>query len=156
VRHPPDLASLRAALWTWRSLVRTRKLLRRGHLKTIEVRDPPPLPGEAVRGVHGVLRRVDQTCLERALILQRWLAAHGDRRDVVIGVAAPATDFRAHAWLEGDPPTESDGFTELMRLPSRVADSDDLRNPLTTSDATRDAPSAAGEHVSHRVGDSGG
>ncbi len=122
MRRPPDLASLRAALWTWRALARTRRLLRGGELKAIEVDPPPELPSHAVRGVRGVLRRVDQTCLERALVLQRWLAAHGERRDVVIGVAAPASDFKAHAWLEGDPPAESDGFTELLRLPLRVAD----------------------------------
>jgi Transglutaminase-like superfamily len=123
VRRPPDLASVRAAVWTLRALVRTRRRLRKGQLKTISVDPPPPLPDHAVRGVRGVLRRVDQTCLERALVLQRWLAAHGDRRDVVIGVTAPASDFRAHAWLEGDPPTQSNGFTELLRLPARVGDS---------------------------------
>lgn len=122
MRRVPDLASVRAALWTLRALARTRRRLRAGDLKTITVEAPPPLPAEAVRGVRGVLRRVDQTCLERALVLQRWLAAHGERRDVVIGVAAPASDFRAHAWLDGDPPTESNGYTELLRLPARVAD----------------------------------
>jgi Transglutaminase-like superfamily len=74
---------------------------------------PPPLPAVATRGVEGVLRRASATCLERSLVRQRWLAAHGRRVDVVIGVTAPARGFAAHAWLDGD---EADGFAELTRV----------------------------------------
>jgi hypothetical protein len=48
------------------------------------------------------------------LVLQRWLAAHGDQRDVIIGVLAPAEGFGAHAWLEGETP--SSPFQELTRV----------------------------------------
>jgi hypothetical protein len=41
--------------------------------------------------------------------------AHGDERDLVIGITVPAEDFEAHAWLEGDDVDEVDGFTELVR-----------------------------------------
>jgi hypothetical protein len=69
--------------------------------------------------VAAVLRRRQATCLERSLVLQRWLAAHGDRRDLVIGVKAPGEEFGAHAWLEGEPPTDGiSEFTELLRRPA--------------------------------------
>jgi hypothetical protein len=77
---------------------------------------PPSLPDGAARGVLAVLRRTSPTCLERALVLQRWLVAHGISRDVIIGVTAPAAGFAAHAWLEGD----EDGreYAELAQLPA--------------------------------------
>jgi len=49
-----------------------------------------------------VLRRRGESCLVRAVVLQAWEAAHGRRRDLIVGVTDPA-GFRAHAWLEGDP-----------------------------------------------------
>ena len=33
--------------------------------------------------MHAVLRRREPSCLERSLVLQRWLAAHGERRGVL-------------------------------------------------------------------------
>ncbi|CAN5649373.1 hypothetical protein BH20ACT23_BH20ACT23_14520 [soil metagenome] len=57
------------------------------------------------------------TCLERATVLQAWYAAQGQRRDLIIGVTAPQTGFRAHAWLDGDPPCHTEGFHELLRRP---------------------------------------
>jgi Transglutaminase-like superfamily len=79
----------------------------------IVVRRPPPLPPHAGRGVDAVLRRVPSTCLERALVLQRWLAEHGTQKDVVIGVTG-ASDFGAHAWLDGE--RVDARFRELTRL----------------------------------------
>jgi len=66
--------------------------------------------------VAAVLARRPASCLERALVLQRWDAAHGRPRDVVIGVTSPA-DFSAHAWLDGDP-AGAGPFQELLRLPA--------------------------------------
>jgi hypothetical protein len=60
-----------------------------------------------------VLRRLEPSCLERALVLQRWLAARGDPREVVIGVTAPDAHFEAHAWLDGESPRE---FREIARV----------------------------------------
>jgi len=80
----------------------------------------PPVPDLGVaagRGVNAILRRTRYTCLERAVVLQAWAAAHGDQRDVIIGVSSPA-DFGAHAWLDGDPPSADGGFLEIVRHPA--------------------------------------
>ena len=41
--------------------------------------------------------------------------AAGGPRELVIGVTSPRNGFRAHAWLEGDPPCHSEGYDELLR-----------------------------------------
>lgn len=79
---------------------------------------PPALSDGAIRGVYAVLRRRHVTCLERSLVLQRWLAAHGDSRAVIIGVTRPGDDFHAHAWLEGEFPCHP-GYEELTRRAPR-------------------------------------
>jgi len=66
-----------------------------------------------------VFVRRPYTCLVRAAVRQAWDAAHGRRRDLIIGVRSPGADFQAHAWLDGDPPCHEDGFTELLRRPAR-------------------------------------
>lgn len=113
-----DFSTLRAALWTVRSLVRARRLLRAGELERVQSRlsEPPRVPDPADRGVYAILRRKPNTCLERALVLQRWLASRGTPRDVVIGVSGGTRDFKAHAWLEGE--AVSPSFTEVTRLPT--------------------------------------
>jgi hypothetical protein len=78
-----------------------------------------------------MLRRVGETCLVNAIVLQAWEAAHGQRRDLVIGTTGP-DGFHAHAWLDGDPivPASDPGldtslpaggvrtFSELVRRPA--------------------------------------
>ena len=67
----------------------------------------------------GWTRRAAQeapTCLERALVRQRWLAAHGDHRAIAIGVTAPSREFAAHAWLVGEEDPVASAFLELTRL----------------------------------------
>ncbi len=119
LRRPPDLASLRAAVWTVRAVRAAKRELGDGNdYRALDLPDPPPVPRAAERGVGAVLRRTDATCLVRASVRQRWLIAHGDRRDLVIGVTPPADGFRAHAWLEGDPESRSGEFTELTRVPA--------------------------------------
>ncbi|MGH9222917.1 MAG: lasso peptide biosynthesis B2 protein [Acidimicrobiales bacterium] len=110
---------LRAAWWTLRAHSAVRSELRRAERAlAVMVRPPPRLPLAATRGVNGTLARRRATCLERALVLQAWLAAHGERHDIVIGVAAPGGDFQAHAWLDGLEPADSAGpYRELTRLP---------------------------------------
>jgi hypothetical protein len=49
------------------------------------------------------------------MVLQAWDTAHGRCRDLVVGITAPGQGFRAHAWLDGDPPSTSEGFRELHR-----------------------------------------
>jgi hypothetical protein len=57
------------------------------------------------------------TCLERSLILQRWLLEVGRPHDLLIGVQRRGGSVIAHAWLDHEDPR---GYAELLRLqPSR-------------------------------------
>jgi hypothetical protein len=112
----PDLPTLRGAWWTLRALRHVRRRLRRLGIAGAACTVPPP-PAAAQRGVHGMLRRWPASCLERALVLQRWEAAHGRPRAVVIGVQGARQDLRAHAWLEGSADGLAPAFRELMRVP---------------------------------------
>lgn len=116
MRRPPDLASLRAAWWARGALRKARRALARGEIRKIELPDPPALPASAIRGVAGLLRRREHTCIEGALVRQRWLAAHGEPRAIAIGVTAPSHGFAAHAWLVGEDDPEASIFHELTRL----------------------------------------
>jgi len=114
-----DVPTLRAAWWTRGALRRVREdLLERG-LRYRPAPAPPPLPQGARRGVLAILRRQQSTCLERALVLQRWDEVHGRRRDVIVAVKGPTVDFAAHAWLDGEPGDDVTQFAELLRLPPR-------------------------------------
>jgi hypothetical protein len=115
-----DLPTLRAAAWALRALRRAERDLARHGLDGARVAPPPRLPASARRGVLAVVRRRPNTCLERALVLQRWEAAHGAGADVVIGVKGPSDGFRAHAWLETMPDGPPEAFQELLRLPAPV------------------------------------
>jgi Transglutaminase-like superfamily len=110
------VAILRAAWWTLRALRRTREELRTGKLRAVALAPPPPLPLDAQRGVHAAMRLGPHSCLERSLVMQCWLTAHGQPRDVVIGVHPPGKSFRAHAWLDGEANAGSADFQELLRL----------------------------------------
>lgn len=111
---------MRAALWTVRAVRTAKRQLGDGDdYRALDIPPPPSLPQSAARGVGAVLRRSRATCLVEASVRQRWLAAHGEPRDLVIGVKPPAEGFAAHAWLEGDPESSAAGFTELTRVPAR-------------------------------------
>jgi transglutaminase superfamily protein len=112
-----DVPTLRAALWTLRALRTTRAQLRCGQIDGLRIPPPPPLPEGAARGVRAILRRRPNTCLERSLVLQRWIGTFGDAPDVIVGVSGPSGAFRAHAWLEGEPDGADQPFHELLRLP---------------------------------------
>jgi len=118
-RSRVDLPSLRAALWAARALRVARRDLKRQGLEGAQVAPPPRLPASAGRGVMAVLRRQPNSCLERALVLQRWEASHGAGADVIIGVPALGEDeFVAHAWLETMPDGSLDRFHEILRIPA--------------------------------------
>jgi hypothetical protein len=117
-RSRVDLPALRAALWAVRALRAARRDLKRHGLDGTRVAPPPRLPASARRGVFAVLRRKPNSCLERALVLQRWETSHGAGADVVIGVPGPGDDFVAHAWLETMPDGSPDAFHEILRLPA--------------------------------------
>lgn len=107
--------TLRAAWWAHRALRVTKRRLRRDGLLAVAPA-PPVLPVGASRGVVGVLRRRSDTCLERALVLQAWLRAHGELRDVVIGVRKGGAGFEAHAWVDAEGLPDGAGeYDELHR-----------------------------------------
>jgi hypothetical protein len=109
------ICDLRAAWWAHRCLRNVRRRLANGEMDVCVA--PPALPAAAARGVEAVLRRTRPTCLEAALVRQRWLRSQGVLRDVVIGVTAPSHGFMAHAWLD-DPhePRPPQPWHELTRL----------------------------------------
>jgi len=109
-----DPSTLRAAFWTLRALRSARRQLRSTGLEDLSLPRLPPLPSSAQRGVRAVLRRREHTCLERAVVLQRWRAAHGDAQDIIVGVAGTGDAFRAHAWLEDE--TDDHGLEEFREL----------------------------------------
>jgi hypothetical protein len=53
------------------------------------------------------------TCLERSLIMQRWLLTVGQPHDLLIGVQRPGGAVAAHAWLDHE---DSRGYAVLLRL----------------------------------------
>lgn len=107
------VSTARGALWAARALHSTRRDLRRRGLAAVAVPPPPALPSGARRGVMVVLSHSSPTCLERALVLQRWLASQGIPRDVVIGISGRGKSFAAHAWIEGE--SGGEGFNEISR-----------------------------------------
>ena len=111
------LAEMRAARWADGALRDVRRELSNGPISPVVVAPVPELPARSRRGVDALLRIRRSTCLEAALVRQNWLAAQGDRRDVVIGVGAPADGFIAHAWLDGEEQAASSlHLSELTRL----------------------------------------
>lgn len=109
-------ANLRAAWWALRMARRTRRLLASDGVEAALGPPPPPrLPATAIRGVRGGLRRRGESCLVKSIVIQSWDAAHGHRRDLIIGVTTPS-EFGAHAWLEGDAAmTASTPYQEILR-----------------------------------------
>ena len=109
--------TLRAAWWTYWSVRRARRQLRDSGVRA-QIPPPPTLPWAAGRGVNAVLRRQEPTCLERSLVMQAWLAAQGERHDVVVGVNRTTSGIDAHAWVDL-PRGSSDAarYHELVRLP---------------------------------------
>ena len=117
MRRPPGAHDVRAAVWAWRALHSTRAQLRAGAVRNVRIAAPPQVPPAAGRAVRLVIARTKPSCLERALVLQRWLLAQGITRDVVVGTrgSSPA-DFAAHAWLEGEGEPDALRHTEMIRL----------------------------------------
>jgi len=117
---PPVLAG---ALWALVAHAVARHRLRRAGLGA-RIPAPPPLPARAGRGVAAMLARRQATCLERSLVLRRWLVAHGSDADVLIGVATgregrarPGETPELHAWIDG---VDDDAGAHLVlhRIPS--------------------------------------
>ena len=113
-RH--HLNVVRAAWWAATALRDVHRRLAAVGLRAV-VKSPPALPRSAWGGVVRVLNRSRSTCLERALVWQKWLFVHGDHRAVVIGADVPDANLSAHAWVEGEEPVSESAFAEMLRLP---------------------------------------
>jgi hypothetical protein len=116
-----DRGAWRGALWARRAVRDARRQLRDGHLNDLSIAPPHGLPPSADFGIHAVLRRLPATCLERAVVLQRWRTAQGDPREIVIGVLRGEDEFQAHAWVEGEGDRLASAYEELMRVPATPA-----------------------------------
>ncbi len=117
MRRPPDIADARAAWWAWRALRTARARLRIGEVRDVRVPAPPPVSASGGRAVRVVLNASGASCLERSLVLQRWLASHGIARDVIVGTEGGARGgFAAHAWIDGEPQPPGRSYVELIRL----------------------------------------
>jgi len=111
--------ALRASFWTVRALRATKRQLASVSVTEVRVPPPPDIGASSLQSVRRTLKRWPSTCLEQAFVLQRWLAAGGDARDVVIGVTAPGEMFGAHAWVDGEADPYRDSVHELMRVAGR-------------------------------------
>lgn len=130
--HPSVLLG---ALWATFAVLLVRRRLKKLGLKTTVPR-PPRFDRRAGRGVVVALRRLKPTCLERALVLQAWMASQGVTRDVVIGV--PPDGMRndpAHAWVDGTDVVSPDKYVEFHRLAAP------LTPHLRRAESARSAPS---------------
>lgn len=115
-----DVSTLRAAWWATRAMRGLRAGLRADGLHA-ELTAPPRLPATAILGVTATARCLRATCLERSLLLQKWLLVQGRPHSVVIGVPRPGEEpFIAHAWLEGhDRADAAARYAELVRVEPR-------------------------------------
>jgi hypothetical protein len=107
---------LAGALWAALAAQVVRRRLKQDGVGA-RVPAPPRLGPGANRGVMGALSRLKPTCLERALVLQAWLASQGTCRDVVIGVPPDGMQSApAHAWVDGTDAVSPAKYLELHRL----------------------------------------
>lgn len=109
---------LGAAGWTVLAWWRVHRAIRTRPLADVVV--PAPWwhrPGRGQGSVAVTLALLRASCLESALVWQRWEAAGGRPRDVVVGVTRSGDRFLAHAWLDGTDPRGE--FVEIHRRPAK-------------------------------------
>src|SRR3954453_17639010 len=103
--RPWQLPSVaRGMVWAMRARRRVTRALETGRGARLEVPESGRIGAAGLRGVRLGLRMFHDRCLVDALVRQRWHAAHGSKRALMIAVSAPAAGFAASAWLEGDLP----------------------------------------------------
>jgi Transglutaminase-like superfamily len=110
-RHRPAVF-----VWLDRGLADVRKSLQADGIDQARSRltDPPYAMRWLTFLVAARLSMQRATCLERSLIMQRWLMATGQPHDLLIGVRSPRETTIAHAWLDHE---DSMSHHVLMRLP---------------------------------------
>ena len=106
-------AGVATARWTAAQHRQLQRTLPRGGTGGPLAPPPARMSARNVRIVLAALRVRRASCLERSLVLQAWLAGHGDRRDVVIGVRHEDS-LLAHAWVDGL--EDGSRYVELHRL----------------------------------------
>ena len=112
----PGLPTVRGAGWATLALYRLRREIPCDGLD-VRVLAPRAASPQGVRGVEAALRLRRATCLERSLIVQRWLMASGSSHDVLVGVSGGAGSMEAHAWIDRyDSEDEGEGFRVLTRV----------------------------------------
>ena len=101
-----------SVLWTELSLRRVRRELAD---RRVTARVPPSILVSplSTRAAAGWLRARRASCLERSLIMQRWLFAGGEPHDVLIGVASSTSPISAHAWLDNE---AAPGYQVIARV----------------------------------------
>ena len=109
----------RVTWWAFRAMMVARYHVIRNHpLESVRLpRTPRWTPVEEESTVLSVIDRFKISCLTRTFVRQAWYTGHGNPRDLMIGVRSPSNGFEAHAWLEGDPSTEYEGFEVLAKRP---------------------------------------
>jgi hypothetical protein len=113
----PVWRRFRPAVFTWsdESLLAVRQGLDTEGIDTrLRVPDPPYAAPWLTGLIAARLAMLHATCLERSLIMQRWMMAIGRPHDVLIGVKSPRETTIAHAWLDHE---DSQGHHVLLRLP---------------------------------------
>jgi hypothetical protein len=113
----PVWRRLRPAAFAWldTALAEVRKGLQTEGIDVrSRLRDPPHASRWLTGLMHVRLAMQHATCLERSLIMQRWLMATGQPHDLLIGVRSPRETTIAHAWLDHE---NSRGHHILLRLP---------------------------------------
>jgi hypothetical protein len=117
----PGLPTIRGAGWAVLALHRLRREIPSEGLD-VRVRAPRTASPRGVRGVEAALRLRRATCLERSLIVQRWLMTSGSPHDVLVGVNGDAQSMEAHAWIDrydSEDEGEGEGFRVLTRVAPR-------------------------------------
>lgn len=106
-----------AVVWAERSLRRVRVDVAAIGTRARVASPPDRVKVDALRLVRRYLKWRGANCIERSLIAQSWLCAHGRSLPIVVGVGNKEGGFMAHAWIPGyDHPGEGRGYREITRL----------------------------------------
>jgi hypothetical protein len=131
--------NLRLVTMAWFDLARIDIQLRRNGLQPVidgiearAIATQRATTPQDIRRAFRYARRIEQAshhhpshaqCLQRSLVLQRWLRAEGLPSELKIGVRKDDQQLNAHAWVEiggvsiNDRPTSVSAFTPLRRHP---------------------------------------
>lgn len=107
----------RTLFWSLRTVGRIRQQLPQRPFGDVVLTIPPASDVRSRSAMNAGLRLRRASCLEQALLRQRFDAANGVQRTLIIAVTSPANGFRAHSWLEGERQHDP-SMREIVRLPA--------------------------------------